>query len=151
MAKAIFVNTFEQLRSNAISSNYYQNQSYKYFSINLVDGWDSLSYSYHVDALRTDNYNTRIDKDLIISNIHLENAETTEPLSDMSVNIHPYELSCDFGLDAMSGTDLRFDIEIKKSNIRYCFAVPSSNCKLTEIKCKEADMEDFRNEMGFDE
>jgi len=151
MSKAVFVNTFEQLRSNAINSNYYNKQIFKYFSINLQSGSNSIWYSYHIDDLRMDTFSTRVDKDVRISNIKIMWQEQDEPLENIWINVHPYELSCDFGPEAISGKILRFDIKIENSNKRYCFIVRSSNCKLTEKKCKDLDMEEFRDEIGFSE
>lgn len=147
-AKELFVDTFEQLRSSALTSSFHNKKKFALFTIQLSQNNTSLSYSYYFDETHFDTYQEKIDNDISIENISMHTGwtnknivENNDNISKLAIlNIKPYQLSCNFSFDNGEPEEwiLSFELHIKNSNKKYCFTIPSESCRIIEVKCPKA-------------
>jgi len=130
-AKTQFINGFENLQSYALSTNYLNQERFKYLEVKLWDGTTKLAYRY--TPIWKDYYEEAIEKEMTISNIEIED----ESYDEVVFQFKPYIVGCSLtgeNLEHQNGT-VKFQLELPEQKKIYCFEITTDNCVLREEKC----------------
>lgn len=150
-SKAQFVNTYEQLRSFALTSNYINGNRFDHMTIQLINGVNTLSYAYQYDENEAfqESYTTKIDGDIMLNHIVDLEDDNENTFDYAKISLKPYELGCEFEGISHTGGLLGFHLEINNKPKTYCFVIDSATCRLTEKSCKDFGELDFYNTNAY--
>ncbi len=128
-AKSLFEDSFEQLRSHALTSSFHNKQKFKHFSIQLNKQSNSLVYTYD-----NQQYQKIIDPDMSLESLHIDWVD--KELDSIILDMSPYTLACHFR-DYEKFHTLRFELWIKNHTNKYCFVINDNNCRIVDMACPD--------------
>ncbi len=136
-AKTQFMNSYENLQSFALSSNYFVTERFDTMIIKLQSWSQNIQYQYVNWKWQSPRYKEQIDKSMFLSDLQIWNNERKSPADEILLNIAPYQLWCDISSPDMSGSLAKFQIRIERRLKNYCFGIGEDTCRLIEEKCEK--------------
>jgi len=134
-AKSQLINSYEQIHSNNLSSNYFGDNRYQNLTVSFKSGAKVLAYQYIGEQRTSPVFKTEGIEELIINNISVFGED--EIYDDIKVLMTPYNLSCQLDNTQLSWGIMLFDLQTPDAAKTYCFALSSDNCRIREYDCKD--------------
>lgn len=137
-SKEQFVNDINNLYSESLTSNYYNQKRYALLDISLAS-WSKIRDYTYVDSDGQIVFSGagQIDK-MFLSNIFINKNQSQN--QNGTINIKPYTLWCKISFTENEKTAtwsvLEFWLTSDDTQKTYCFEIKSNNCKLIEKVCK---------------
>jgi len=132
-SKAQFVNSYEKLQSEVLTTNYHYRQHFDTFHIKFQSDLNNYSYEYQPIQKK---YSQKIEDHVQIQNIVFLNNSEKQNLEQAELVLMPYQLPCKLLLDGKLQEEwaIQFELNILEYAKKYCFEIDLNNCKLIEKK-----------------
>ena len=142
-SKSNFQNSYEQIHSQVMSTNYFNNNRFEYLTLRFTQDTEQLLFRYQWEntdkktiwTITSDEwrFKERIWDWIKIVNLQMNN--NWKILDTADILMYPYQLNCQIFDQKWSGDFLTFSLKVIENEKEYCFAIVWETCRIKEYIC----------------